>query len=187
MPVRFCQMFSKLAVLDRSCFQTGICAGLIQSNRVEACKHSDIRQDRRIVLAMAVTVRADILYKRYMEARTAVTDCLCILSHFPVREARLHCYSDCIRRHSCRPLYNVHSPCIYHNQLRLFYLDRKLHRFRTLSAQRWRQPRQRSVIDRRLTTGMWKLLHLSGAASASHTDIFQCTAEARCFMAFEVA
>ena len=34
MPVRFCQMFSKLAVLDRSCFQTGICAGLVQSNRV---------------------------------------------------------------------------------------------------------------------------------------------------------
>ena len=31
------------------------------------------------------------------------------------------------------------------------------------------------------------LLHLSGAASASHTDIFQCTAKARCFMAFEMA
>ena len=31
-------------------------------------------------------------------------------------------------------------------------------------------------IDRRFSTGM--LLHLSGAASASHTDIFQCTAKA---------
>ena len=40
-------------------------------------------------------------------------------------------------------------------------------------------------IDCRFSTGM--LLHLSGAASASHTDIFQCTAKARCFMAFEVA
>ena len=40
-------------------------------------------------------------------------------------------------------------------------------------------------INRRFSTGM--LLHLSGTASASHTDIFQCTAKARCLMAFEMA
>ena len=34
----------------------------------------------------AVTVRADILYQRNMEARTSMTDSLCILSHFPVEK-----------------------------------------------------------------------------------------------------
>ena len=32
------------------------------------------------------------------------------------QEARLHCYSDCIRHHSCRHRYSGHSLCIYRNR-----------------------------------------------------------------------
>ena len=40
-------------------------------------------------------------------------------------------------------------------------------------------------IDRRFSTGM--LLHLSGTASASHTDILQSTAKGGCLMSLEMA
>lgn len=63
MPVRLCQMFSKLAVCDRSRLQAGIRSRLIQCYRVKACKHTDIRQDRRIIFAMTVAVGADILHQ----------------------------------------------------------------------------------------------------------------------------
>ena len=85
-PSRLCKVLAKLTVFDRSCLQAGIGTRLVKSNRVEACKHSDIRQDRSIVLPMTVTVRADILYQRDMEARTSIADSLRILRHFPVEK-----------------------------------------------------------------------------------------------------
>ena len=85
-PSWFCQMFSKLAVGHRCSFQAGICTCLIQCNRVKTCKHSDIRKNCCVIFSMAVTVRADILYQRYMETWTSMTDSLCIFCHFAVQK-----------------------------------------------------------------------------------------------------
>ena len=87
-PAGFCQIFAELAVGDRSCLQAGISTGLIQRDRVKACEHSDIRQDRRVIFTVTVTVRADVLNQRDMEARTVVTDSLCIFCHLAMPEAR---------------------------------------------------------------------------------------------------
>lgn len=114
-PSRLCKVLAKLTVFNRSCLQAGIGTRLVKSNRVEACKHSDIRQDRSIVLPMTVTVRADILYQRDMEARTSIADSLRILRHFPV-EARLHCCLDCKPHQNCRHRCSGRSLCIYHSQ-----------------------------------------------------------------------
>ena len=48
-PSRLGEMFPELAIGDWGCLQTGIRAGLIQSHRIEAREHSDIRKDRGII------------------------------------------------------------------------------------------------------------------------------------------
>ena len=183
MPSRLCKMLAKLTVFDRSCLQAGIGTRLIKSNRVETCKHSDIRQDRSIVLTMAVTVRADILYQRNMEARTSMTDSLCILRHFPVE--KLVCTAVWIVNRiktagtdaaAASFAFVIVNDCFF------------IHIGNCIASAFFCTAVAATTdirIDRRFSTGM--LLHLSGAASASHTDIFQCTAKARCFMAFEMA
>ena len=176
-------MLAKLTVFDRSCLQAGIGTRLVKGNRVEACKHSDIRQDRCIVLTMAVTVRADILYQRNMEARTSMTDSLCILRHFPVE--KLVCTAVWIVNRiktagtdaaTASFAFVIVNDCFF------------IHIGNCIASAFFCTAVAATTdirIDRRFSTGM--LLHLSGAASASHTDIFQCTAKARCLMAFEMA
>ena len=183
MPVRFCQVFSKLAVLDRSCFQTGICAGLVQSNRVKACKHSDIRKDWCIIFAMAVTVRADILNKRYMEMRTAMTDCLCIFCHLTVEKfictAVWIVYG--IKTAGSDTTAAAFTFIIINDCFFIWICNRitsALFRAATASAAEF-------FIYCRFSAGM--LFHLTSAASASHSDVLESTAEAGCFMTFEVA
>ena len=85
-PFRICEVLTELAVGDRSRIQTGIRAGLVKSDRIEACEHSDIRKDRGIIFTVAVTVRTDILNQCYMEVWTAMTDSLCILCHLAVKK-----------------------------------------------------------------------------------------------------
>ena len=183
MPSRLCKVLAKLTVFDRSCLQAGIGTRLVKGNRVETCKHSDIRQDRCIVLTMAVTVRADILYQRNMEARTSMTDSLCILSHFPVE--KLVCTAVWIVNRiktagtdaaAASFAFVIVNDCFF------------IHIGNCIASAFFCTAVAATTdirIDRRFSTGM--LLHLSGAASASHTDIFQCTAKARCLMAFEMA
>jgi len=132
---------------------------------------------------MAVTVRADILYQRDMETRTSMTDSLCILSHFPVE--KLVCTAVWIINRiktagtdaaAASFAFVIVNDCFF------------IHIGNCIASAFFCTAVAATTdirIDRRFSTGM--LLHLSGAASASHTDIFQCTAKARCFMAFEMA
>ena len=53
----FCHGIRQLAVRQRCLLQAGIHAGLIQRQWIKGCKHTDIRQNRSIVLEVAVTVR----------------------------------------------------------------------------------------------------------------------------------
>ncbi len=56
MPFRFRKVVTKLAVADWLRSKTCIYAGLIKSNGIEACEHSNIRKNRSIIFAVAVTV-----------------------------------------------------------------------------------------------------------------------------------
>ena len=68
MPFRFRKVVAKLAVADWFCSKTCIYAGLIKSDGIEACEYSDIRKNRSVIFAVAVTVRADVLNQSDMEA-----------------------------------------------------------------------------------------------------------------------
>ena len=182
-PSRLCQMLSKLAVGDWCCLQAGICTGLIQCNRVKACEHSDIRKDRRIIFTMAVAVRADILYQCNMEMGTSVTDSLCILCHLAIK--KLVCTA-------IRIVYGIIAAgpdtaatafaFIVIDNCFLVYICNRITSalFRTTAA-----TTTDIFMDGRLSAGM--LLHFSGTASASHTDILQSTAKAGCLMSLEMA
>jgi len=75
-PVRICQMISQLAVGNRSRLQTEIRTGLVQSYRIERCKHADIRKYRCVIFTVAVAVRGHIHDQADMEGRTSVADCV---------------------------------------------------------------------------------------------------------------
>ena len=173
MPSRFCQMFSKLAVLDRCCFETGICTCLIQCNRVKACKHSDIRKNRCIVFSMTVAVRTDILNQCNMEMWPAMTDCLCIFCHLT------------IKKFICtvvRIVYRVKTAGSYAASTAFTFIIINYGFFVYISNRStsafFRTAMAASTeffIDRRLAACM--LLHLSCTASTAHANILECTAE----------
>ncbi len=75
-PVRVCQVISQLAVGNRCCLQTEICAGLVQSYRIERCKHADIWKYRCVIFTVAVAVRRHIHDQADMEVRTSVAECI---------------------------------------------------------------------------------------------------------------
>lgn len=85
-PTGFCQIFSQLAVRNGGRLQAGIGTGLIQRHRIKACKHTDIWQNGRIVLPMAITVGADILHQGDVEAGTSMADGLSIFRHLAVQQ-----------------------------------------------------------------------------------------------------
>lgn len=67
--------------------ETGICAGLINSHRIEGGKHANIRQHGSVIGPVAVTDRRHILYQADMEVGTAVADRLGILRHLLVQNS----------------------------------------------------------------------------------------------------
>ena len=56
-PVRLFQMVCQLAVRQGICLQAQIRTGLIQRHCVKGGQHAQARQNRRVVLSMAVAVR----------------------------------------------------------------------------------------------------------------------------------
>ncbi len=60
MEMRIMQMLAQLAVGEGRCLFTEIHAGLIQCHRIKGSQHADVRQDRGVVLAVAVTVRGNV-------------------------------------------------------------------------------------------------------------------------------
>ena len=57
MEMRVREMLAQLTVADRLRFLAKIHASLIQRNRIERRQHAKIRQNRRVVFAVAVAVR----------------------------------------------------------------------------------------------------------------------------------
>ena len=183
MPVGLCQMFSKLTVCNRCCIQAGICTCLIQCDRIKACEHSDIRKDRCIILTVTITVWTDILNQCDMEMRASMTDCLCIFCHLTVK--KFVCTAVwivyCIKTAGSDTTATAFTFIIINDCFFIRICNRitsALFRTATASAAEF-------FIYCRLSAGM--LFHLTCAASASHSDILESTAEAGCFMSFEVA
>ena len=181
-PVRLRQMFAQLTVCDRCRLQTGIRTGLIQSNRIKACKHSDIRKDRCIIFPMAVTVGADVLHKGNMEAGTAMTDCLGIFCHLPIQ--KLICAAVGV-------IYGIKAAgsdtaaaaftfIIINDCFFIHISDRIASAFFCTTTAATAE----FCMDGRFSAGM--LLHLSCTASASHTNVLKGTAESGGLMAFKM-
>ena len=78
---RLLQIIGKLAVRHRVRRQAGIHARLIQRKRVKRRKHADIRQNRRIILSMAIAVRGNVHDERNMEVRTPIHNRLGVFRH----------------------------------------------------------------------------------------------------------
>ena len=131
---------------------------------------------------MTVAVRADVLYQRYMEARTAMTDCLRILCHLAIQH---------LIRAAVRIVYRVKAAgsdtssaalaLIIINDCLFIHVRNRV--ASTLLCATMTAAAQ-LLMNRRLSARM--LLHLSGTASAAHTNILQGTAKAGRLMALKM-
>ena len=183
MPSLFGQMLAKLTVLNRLSAQAGVCTCLVQRNRIKACEHSDIRQDRRVILSVAVTVRAYILHQRNVKTRAAMTDCLRILRHLTVEQ---------FIGAAVRIIDRIKAACAdtAAAALALIIIDHSLpiHKCKCVASALLRTAAASAAelfTYGRLPVGM--LLHLTGAAAAAHSDVLDRTAESGRLMPFEMA
>ena len=174
----------ELAVRQRITFQAGVHTRLVEGQRIKRCEHADIRQDRRIVLRMAVAVRRHIYYKRNMEIRTSVDHRLGIFRHTAVQffGRRVIDKFDSVKgtgsQTSAAPYAVVgvdrHLLCIFmkfQTVVRAFLLAA------AASAADIR-------INVRFPVGM--LVFLARAGSASHADILDGSAETGHLMSLEM-
>ncbi len=63
----------------------GVHTCLVKSHRIEACEHSDIRQDRHVILSVAVTVRRNVDHQIDVEVRATVYDRLGVFGDLHVK------------------------------------------------------------------------------------------------------
>ena len=175
-------MFSKLAVGHRCSFQAGICTCLIQCNRVKTCKHSDIRKNCCVIFSMAVTVRADILYQRYMETWTSMTDSLCIFCHFAVQKliGTVVGIIDSVKTTGTDTTSAAFTFIIIYDCF-FVYISKGITAafFCTTLASA-----TKLFVYCRLATCM--LLHFTCTTAAAHTDILKCSSKSGSFMTFEM-
>ncbi len=87
-PVGLCKVVAELGIPDRLCFEAEVGAGLIESDRIKGREHADIRQDRRVIFTMAVTVRRNILDQGHMEGRAVSDDSGGVLGDLHAEDVR---------------------------------------------------------------------------------------------------
>ena len=75
-PVRLRKVVAELTVADRRRLQACVNASLVERDRIEGGKHSDVRKNRSVILRVAVAVRRYIGDQADVEGRAAITDCL---------------------------------------------------------------------------------------------------------------
>lgn len=63
----------------------GVHTCLVKSHWIEACEHSDIRQDRHVILSVAVTVRRNVDHQIDVEVRASVYDRLGVFGDLHVK------------------------------------------------------------------------------------------------------
>ena len=186
----------ELGVGQRLRRHDGVGAGLVDGDRVEAREHADVVDDRRIVFGMAIAVGADIHGKRDMEARAAVDDGLGVLGDLAVEhvgrgfiaglDGVLVAHADAAAAaHAAIVVDGGHVHCagVAVGKLALASV---VERNGAVRADLFAGTAANAVLGRdvRLAGGM--LLHLAGAAAASHAQVLHGTAKASLLMTLKV-
>ena len=181
---RLAQVVPELAVRQRRALQARIHACLIQRQRIKGGKHADIRQDRRVVLAVAVAVRRDILNQRDVEMRTAIDDRLRVLGHAAV-EHRVRVVADKVDRVKvarAKAAAAAQALILIDAHLAGFLVENQAF----VGAELLTELAAAAVVflDDRLAVVV--LLRLARAGTAAHADVLDRAAKARGLVAFEM-
>ena len=174
----------QLASRHRSGRKTSIYASLVECQRVLGDKHTDVREDRRVVFRMAIAIRGDVQYQRDMEMRASVYHRLGIFRHLVVEE--LGCMIvgrvDGIEI-TCRDASSA-SQAIFgiHLHLHGFLVEYQP----VVSALEHTTLASTALRLGNLDLSADVLVALAGTRAASHTNVLDGTSEARHFVSLEV-
>lgn len=80
------QMIRKLTVHQGRSGKAGVRTGLIQGDRIKGRKHAEVRQDRRVIFPMAVTIGRHVDNEVHMESRPTMNDGQDIFRHLTVKQ-----------------------------------------------------------------------------------------------------
>ena len=156
--------------------------GLVKRYRIERCKHSDVRKDRRIVLAVAVTIRRYICYKADVEIRS-VADyrssvfchlssehrcCIPVIVFDGVKSTRAYAAAAAFALFRIDPCFAI----LVDKRVRTAFLSTSSATF--------------AAFRDHMRMAALVLLHLSCTASAAHAYILYRSAKSCLFMTFEV-
>ena len=164
--------------------QTSIHTSLIQSQRICRRKHTDIGQDRSIILGVAVAVGRDIQHQRDMEVRTTIHHSLCILGHTTVQElgSLLILKRDGIKVTSTQTTAATYA--VVGVNLHLAGIGIEIKSVVSALRKTLHTTTTTLLADARLATAM--LVGLTRTRSATHTDILNRATKTCHLMALEV-
>ena len=181
-PVLLCQMIAELAIADRRHPEARIRTRLVQCDGIERREHADVRQDRRIVLAMAIAIRRNIAYEIDVKARAVLAYRLRVLRHLAVEKiVRIPLLIADRIKAACADA--AAAACAYggvDERLVVLVADRMGATVLRALAAAAAEFRVHDALARRM------LLHLACAASAAHSDVLDRTAEARRLVPLEM-
>ena len=183
-PARGGEVLAQLAVGQRSGVQAGVSASLVEGHRVEGGEHADVRQDGRVVLAVAVAVGADVLHKADVEGGAVMADGGSVLGHLAVQHlvGAVAQGIDGVEVAGTDAAAAALALVLVDDRLVLLVVAdgvgaALLGAAMTAAAE--------VFLHRRVAGGV--LLHLAGAGAAAHADVLDGTAEAGGLVTLEVA
>ena len=169
---------------ERRRFEAGIDARLVERERIERTEHSDVRQDRAIVLAVAVAVGGHVHDQRDVEIRASVHDRLGVFRHATAEH--LHrvapAEADRVEIAGAEAAAAADAMVVIDRHFVFFFIINEPVVCALFLAEA--AAAAGVFADGRLAVGVH--LALAGAGAAAHADVFDRSAEARRFMSFEV-
>ena len=181
--VLFGKTVAQLAVGDRRGLQARVGTGLIQRDGIKAGEHPNIRQDGRIVFAMAVAVGADILHQTDVEGRPAMADGGGVFGHLPIQHfgGGIVRAEDDVLRAGADAAAAALAQVVIDVGLVILEIDGAAAAILGAVAA---ADAVFGLGDDGLAVGV--LIHLPGAAAAAHADILDGPAEAGQFVALKM-
>lgn len=155
---------------------------LIERDRVKGCKHADIRHDSHVVFRVAVAVGRHIDNQRNVEARTAVHDCFGVFRDFAVENDVGFIISASNRVGRAYADAAAAADALIVVDMCFFVRDGD----GAVCADTCAHAAADARVLVHLRLACIVLLHLAGARTAAHADVFQAAAEAACLVALEV-
>ena len=180
--VRVRQMFTELAVRERSRFFAQIHAGLIESYRIEGGEHSDVRKDRGIIFTVAVAVRGDVRDETDVEGRSSAHDGSGIFGHLAAED--LESVAVAVFNGVERAGTDAAPAALADLRVDMSFFILIADGVRAAFLCTASAAAAEFFIDMRFAVIV--LLHFAGAAAAAHTDILYGAAEAGAFVTFKM-